>query len=188
MIKSLIHLTLLCLVFLSCNSREESYQDGVADAKEAIRKEDELIRKDYVESYQAALHNEGDSGHRKMYVSLDSAITTGVHYMDSIYGEMSFQADHAPTNFEYVKILFINKRVGDTLFATLTRINDLAKAIALETGHAQAVDSLKLTVLDKPTASAWKEVFSAGPAIAMVFVHNLTCEVFRVGKASFPIN
>src|SRR5215469_7484107 len=101
MTKSLTRLTLLCLALLSCNSREESYQDGVADAKEAIRNEDELIRKGYAESYQVALHNDGDSGHRKMYFSLDSAITTGVHYMDSVYGEMSFQADHAPTNFEY---------------------------------------------------------------------------------------
>src|ERR1700730_15944375 len=135
MFKLLSQLSFLCLVFLSCNdiahSIDNSVKEGLADAKEALRKEDEQARNAYTESYQAAMHHGSDSALKMMFLQLDSTIAAGARYMDSISGEMSFLVDHDPTNTEYAKILFSYKGVGDTLYGTLTRVNDLAGTIAL---------------------------------------------------------
>lgn len=188
MSRLLSQLSLLCLIFLSCNgighSIDDSFKGRVADAKEELRKEDEQARNAYRESYQAALHDGSDPTLQKMFIHLDSTIRVGARYMDSISGEMSVLVDKDPTNTEYAKILFLYKGVGDTLYATLNRVNDLAGAIALQTGHKSTVDSLRLTVLNKPTVDTWKEQdFSVlDPFTAMALLHDFTYEIFQVGK------
>jgi hypothetical protein len=188
----LSRLFLLSLIFLSCNgighSIDNSVKEGVADAKEVLRKEDEQVRKTYRESYQASIHHGSTPALQKMFQDLDSTITIRARYMDSISGEMSFLADKDPTNMDYAKILFLYKGVGDTLYATLTRVNDLAGTIALQTGHRSTVDSLRLTVLNKPTVGDWKEHYFSvlNPFTAMALLHVFTYEIFQVGKACLP--
>ena len=188
----LSQLLLLSLIFLSCNgiahSVEDSVKEGVSDAKEALRKEDEQMRKTYSESYQASVRPGSNPALQKAFQDLDSTIAIGARYMDSISGEMSFLADKDPTNMEYTKILFLYKDVGDSLYATLIRVNDLAGTIALKTGRKSKVDSLRLTVLNKPTIGDWKEhYFSAlNPFTAMALVHAFTYETFQVGEACLP--
>jgi len=113
MSRLLSQISFLCVVFLSCNgiaqSIDNSVKDGLADAKEALRKEDEQARNAYTESYQTAIHHGSDSALKMMFLQLDSTIAAGARYMDSISGEMSFLADHDPTNTEYAKILFCTK-------------------------------------------------------------------------------
>jgi hypothetical protein len=192
MSRLLCQLSLFCLIFLSCNgiahSIDDSVKNGVAEAKKTLRQEDEQVRKEYRESYQAAIHHGSAPALQKMFRDLDSTITVRTRYMDSISGEMSFLADKDPTNMEYTKILFLYKGVGDTLYATLTRVNDLARTIALQTGHTSTVDSLRLTVLNQPTVNAWKEQnFSIlDPFTAMALLHVFTYEIFQVSKACLP--
>ena len=189
MSKPLRQLPLFCLIFLSCHDIGGSFKEKIGDAKEALRKEDEQVRNAYRESYQVAMHYSGDPALQKMIQHLDSTITVGAHYMDSIYAEMSNLMDQDPTNIEYPKILFLYKGVGDTLYGTLTRVNDLSRKIALQTGSTSTVDSLRLTVLNQPTTvDAWKaRDFSVlDPFTAMALLHAFTYEIFQVGKECLP--
>lgn len=185
-------LSLFGLIFLSCNgiahSIDDSIKNGVADAKEALRKEDEQARNAYRESYQTAMYHSRDPTLQKMFQHLDSTISICARYMDSISGEMSFLVDKDPMNTEYAKILFLHKGVGDSLYAILIRVNDLAGTIALQTGHKSTVDSLRLTVLNQPTVNIWKEQdFSVlDPFTAMALLHAFTYEIFQVGKTCLP--
>jgi len=183
---------MFCLIFIGCNgianSINDSLKDGFADAREALHKEDVQARSEYGDSYQAAMHRDGNPALQKMLLRLDSTIAAGARYMDSISDQMSFLADHDPNNMDYVKILFLYKGVGDTLYITLVRVNDLARTIALQTGRTSMVDNLRLTVLNQPTMDAWKEQdFSVlAPFTALALVHAFTYEMFQVGKACLP--
>jgi hypothetical protein len=192
MSRLLSRLSLLCFIFLSCNgiahSIDDSVKNGLVEAKEALRQEDEQARNAYRESYQAAMHHNSSPALQKMFQDLDSTITVRTRYMDSISGEMSFLVDKDPTNSEYARILFLYKGVGDSLYATLIRVNELAGTIALQTGHTSKVDSLRLTVLNQSTANAWKEQdFSVlDPFTAMALLHAFTYEIFQVSKVCLP--
>jgi hypothetical protein len=185
MCRLLSYLSLIYFTILGCNG---SVKPTLADAEETLRKEDEGARKLYSESYQSALHLNSDSALQRMFLKLDSLIHVSAHYMDSISNEMSFLVNHDPTNTNYPKILFLYKGVGDTIFALLTGVNNYAGAIALRTGHKATVDSLRLTVLNQPTADAWKiQDFSVlDPFTAMALLHDFTFEIFQLGIACLP--
>jgi hypothetical protein len=192
MSRLLSQLSLLCLIFLSCNdvahSINDSLKEDLADTKEVLRKEDEQARKGYRESYQSAMHHASEHGLQKLFEHLDSTIALGAHYMDSISGEMKLLEEKDPINMEYPKNLFLYKGVGDTLYDILTQVNDIAGIIALQTDNTSAVRDLRLTVLNQPTVDAWKKQDFAvlSPFTAMALLHGFTYEIFQVGKECLP--
>jgi hypothetical protein len=178
MLRLLSSLSLFCLILLTCNGIADSIKglvkDRIDDAIETLRKQDVQTRNEYAESYQAKMHHDSDPALQKMLLRLDSTIAEGAHYMDSISDEMKFLEDHDPNNMEYAKTLFLYKGIGDTLYTILSRVNNLARTIAAETGHVSMVDSLRLIVLNQPRMDAWKEQdFSIlDPFTAMVLVYD----------------
>lgn len=179
---------LIILLLLGCNGAASSIDNQISDAKEALKKEDEQARTAYKESFQTAIRRDVDTALRKKLLLLDSSVTRGAHYMDSIYEQMSFLASHDPTNFDYVKELFLYKGVGDSLYSILIDVNDLARKIAEISGHISSVDSLKITVLNQPTADNWKhqDFDTLNPFAAMTLVHDFTYEIFQVAKECLP--
>jgi len=179
-------------LFLSCNgianSIKHSVEEDVADAKDALRQEESKARAAYTTTYQSSIQHVSDHQLKIKLLLLDSTIAAGVKYMDSISGIMNLMPQDDPRNIEYLKNRFIYGGIGDTLFAVLNRVNDLARDVAQQTGHIAKVDSLRLTILNQPAADAWEQQdFSMlDPITAIVFFNIFVIEIFQCGKECLP--
>jgi hypothetical protein len=67
-----------------------------------------------------------------------------------------------------------------SLYNIIASANDLAAAVALQTGHATKVDSLRLTILNTATRDTWKEQQASVlfPFHEMALLYADTYEIF----------
>jgi len=145
---------LAALTWSSC----QDYYQQTGKVKQALQDEDVEGRKAYQTAWHEAMRKAPDPVLREQLEKLDRRLTSGLHYMDSIYGEVNFQDDHQPPdNSSYVQELFLHKGVGDSLYSILIEVNALARQTVERSGKVTLVDSLQKTVLPQSSAGGWKK-------------------------------
>ena len=176
---------LVSLIVSSCHNLDRQ----IDNVKQTLQDEDVESRKAYQTAFQQAIGAATDTVLRGQIGRLDRRLTAGLHYMDSIYGEVNFEDEHQPPdNSAYVTALFLQKGVGDSLYSILVQVNALARQTAQRTGRLAVVDTLQSTVLNEPSVDKWKnETFSmVSPLMALILLHAFRMEMYETGRACLP--
>ena len=126
--QTLIILTILISVFGCDFSKQvqERVDDGVKDAKAEMESDISLGKSDLGKSYNQMLQRSDDSLLLIKVTAFYSSIIKTSKYIDSLRAEMNKLDDMDTRNVEFVKYMFINNGLGDSVFNQVKQSYSLA--------------------------------------------------------------
>lgn len=172
---------------LNCTACADSIRQrvnqGVDDAKAAMRAEEEKSENMFNTAKEVAIRQTADPLVKAKIATLTDYIHANVHLLDSTIGELEHLDINSQADFEYVKIMFLYKGVGDRIYKQIFDVHVSAREIAGWSGREGEVDRLKNGVINTLSVESWKEgdFASTGPLGASLILHSLKVELFQVG-------
>lgn len=182
----------ISLFLLSCNIQQTEREikgqinDAIEDVEMDIEVELDKNKSDFQQHYQKALTNAIDTAERRQLAALETTVSGTSKYLDSMRQEMNSLDVTDVNNWEYVRIGFLYKGVGDTL---LSRLNSTA-ALAINTARTPttkaAIKSVSDSLLLEQDPYKWKanKFESMNSLGASMILYDLQTELLKMGKLS----
>jgi hypothetical protein len=181
--QTLIILTILISVFGCDFSKQlkERVDDGVKDAKAEMESDISLGKSDLGKSYNQMLQRSDDSLLLIKVTAFYSSIIKTSKYIDSLRAEMNKLDDMDTRNVEFVKDMFINNGLGDSVFNQVKQ----SYSLAIDIAPADTTKSRLKNVKETYSEETKKQFFELNSPLGVnMILYGIESELIKDGTRS----
>jgi hypothetical protein len=181
--QTLIILTILISVFGCDFSKQlkERVDDGVKDAKAEMESDISLGKSDLGKSYNQMLQRSDDSLLLIKVTAFYSSIIKTSKYIDSLRAEMNKLDDMDTRNVKFVKDMFINNGLGDSVFNQVRQ----SYSLAIDIAPADTTKSRLKNVKETYSEETKKQFFELNSPLGVnMILYGIESELIKDGTRS----
>lgn len=180
-------------IFTGCdlkNRIESTLDTEITNAFSSIQKVQELQKDTLLNLYSNLITKSMDSAKTKNIKILNLSVLQTSTYIDSIISEMNHLDYKNPNNIGFVKITFVYKGAGDSLYNRLHQVFDIAEKTTGNSKVSELLINARNNLLFHDDVGKFKTTYfeTTGSLGTTMILYSFKTEILRTGIESMASN